>query len=163
MANVSPPTLTVAEQRLRLKRVFDIADQLGFVGTVEYRHVYSRSGGAQYGQGQTQEDDLLIVYAEAFDRDADPEDFSLTATIAHERGHQMIVRHPRVAKLLESKFSLEGEEVLASLLSSLICDSEEERKNLFMKAIFELVKKGKSPDLAEAVLLTLRDILEAML
>lgn len=56
-----------------------MARALGFVGRVEYRHVYSASGGAQYGHGAEVESDLLTVYAEAFDRDADPEDFSLSA------------------------------------------------------------------------------------
>jgi hypothetical protein len=51
---------------------------------VEYRHVYSQTGGAQYGRGNTPEEDLLTVYAEAFERDADPQDFSLEAMIAHE-------------------------------------------------------------------------------
>ena len=39
------------------------------------------------------EEDLLIVYAEAFAKEADPEDFSLTAILAHERGHQILARH----------------------------------------------------------------------
>lgn len=68
------------------------------MGRVEYRHVYSQTGGAQYGRGTTAADDLLTVYAEAFERDADPEDFSLGAILAHERGHQLLARHPRIAK-----------------------------------------------------------------
>jgi hypothetical protein len=34
---------------------------------------------AQYGRGSTPEDDMLTVYAEAFERDADPDDFALEA------------------------------------------------------------------------------------
>lgn len=60
---------------------------MGFRGVVEYRHVYSQAGGAQYGLAATEDEDLLIVYAEAFDRDADPEDFALESIGAHERGH----------------------------------------------------------------------------
>src|SRR2546421_6255 len=81
-----------ARRRARRKRVARIARALGFVGHVEYRHVYSQTGGAQYGQGTTAAEDLLTVYAEAFDRDADPDDFSLDAILAHERGHQLLAR-----------------------------------------------------------------------
>src|SRR6478736_5587006 len=75
-----------AQRRARRNRVARIANVLGFVGRVEYRHVYSQTGGAQYGRGSTPEADLLTVYAEAFERDADSEDFSLEAMIAHECG-----------------------------------------------------------------------------
>jgi hypothetical protein len=75
-----------------------VARVLGFVGRVEYRHVYSQTGGAQYGRGTVEANDLLTVYAEAFERDANPEDFSLEAILAHERGHQLLARHPRLAK-----------------------------------------------------------------
>ena len=51
---------------------------------MEYRHVYSQTGGAQYGQASTETEDLLTVYAEAFERDANPEDFSLEAIVAHD-------------------------------------------------------------------------------
>jgi hypothetical protein len=37
--------------------------------------VYSQTGVAQYGRGTEEIGDLLTVYAEAFERDADPEDF----------------------------------------------------------------------------------------
>jgi hypothetical protein len=57
---------------------------LGFVGRIEYRHVNSRFGGAQYVPGAAANEDSLILFAEAFDRDADPDDFSLEAIIAHE-------------------------------------------------------------------------------
>jgi hypothetical protein len=70
---------------------------LGFIGRVEYCHVYSQTGGAQYGRGSAAEQDLLTVYAEAFERDADPNDFSLQAMLAHERGHQLLARHSRIA------------------------------------------------------------------
>ena len=93
MATPTPKPLTAGQQGARLKRITSIARELGFVGAVEYRHVYSNSGGARYGLGQTVERDLLTVYAEAFDRDADPEEFSLTAILAHERGHQILARH----------------------------------------------------------------------
>src|SRR5690242_14626070 len=98
MATRSPQPLSPAELRARRGRVTRLARGLGFVGRVEYRHVYSQTGGAQYGRGTTAADDLLTVYAEAFERDADREDFSLEAILAHERGHQLLARHPRIAK-----------------------------------------------------------------
>ena len=89
MASPSPQPIGPAEARRRRSVARRSARALGFVGQVEYRHVYSQSGGAQYGGGAGAGTDLLTVYAEAFDRDADPDDFSLSAIIAHERGHQL--------------------------------------------------------------------------
>jgi hypothetical protein len=76
MPEHSPKPLSAAELRARQRRVQRIARRMGFVGGVEYRHVHSRSGGAQYCQAATAANDQLIVYAEAFERDADPDDFS---------------------------------------------------------------------------------------
>src|ERR1700730_4322731 len=117
MATQSPRHLSTVALRARKNRVALIAQTLGFVGNVEYRHVYSQTGGAQYGRGSTQDDDLLTVYAEAFERDANPDDFSLDAMIAHERGHQLLARHPRFAKRVAG-ISAASEEILASLLGS---------------------------------------------
>src|SRR5436853_251657 len=91
-----PPKINLAELNGRVRRIREIADRLGFVGRVEYDHVYSGTGGAQFGLGPTPADDLLAVYAEAFDRDANPEDFSLEAILAHERGHQLFFRSPQL-------------------------------------------------------------------
>jgi hypothetical protein len=60
-----------------------------------------------------------MVYAEAFDRDADPEDFSRRAMIAHERGHQILARDPRPAPRLAGA-SPAAEGVLASLLGAMV-------------------------------------------
>src|SRR5215218_4725064 len=120
MAAPEPRPLTTAERRARHRRVARLARSLGFVGRAEYRHVYSQTGGAQYGRGPTGEDDLLTVYSEAFERDANPEDFSLAAILAHERGHQLLARHPRIAPRLGAGVSLAAEEVLASLLGSMV-------------------------------------------
>src|SRR5712664_3396232 len=98
MATPFPRPLGAEQLRARRSRVARIARRFGFVGVVEYRHVNSQSGGAQYGQGSTADEDLLTVYAEAFERDANVEDFSLAAIIAHECGHQLLARHPRIAK-----------------------------------------------------------------
>src|SRR5438132_7667539 len=98
MPSGSPQPISQAQLRLRQTRVSHIAKTFGFIGRVEYRHVYSQSGGAQYGRGPSPEADILMVYAEGFERDADPADFSLEAMIAHECGHQILARHPRIAR-----------------------------------------------------------------
>ena len=123
MANLSPGILTPAERRARRNRAARIARRLGFVGRVEYQHVFSQTGGAQYGRGRTAKEDLLTVYAEAFDRDADPEDFSLEAMIARECGHQILARHPRIAKRVAG-ISAASEEILASLVGAMMCDDD---------------------------------------
>ncbi len=139
-----------------------IAQQVGFLGNVEYRHVYSQTGGAQYGRGNTAEEDLLTVYAEAFERDADPEDFSLEAMIAHECGHQILARHPRIAKRVAG-ISEASEEILASLLGAMICDAEFDRVTLFAKAAAELHDRGQSAESANRQLQQLWELLEALL
>jgi hypothetical protein len=98
MAKPSPRPLTPAKLRACRCHVARLAPGLGVVGRVEYRRVCSQTGGAQYGRGSTADQDSLTVYAEAFERDADPVDFSLNAILAHERGHQLLARHPRIAK-----------------------------------------------------------------
>src|SRR3974390_3483571 len=115
MATPEPRRLNAAERGARRRWVARLARNLGFVGRVEYRHVYSQTGGAQYGRGSAIDEDLLTVYAEAFERDTDPADFSLGAILAHERGHQLLARHPRIASRVTG-LSLGGEEILASLL-----------------------------------------------
>jgi len=148
MANPPPAPLNANQRRARLERVTRIAGQLGFVGIVEYRHVYSKSGGAQYGRARSPEEDLLIVYAEAFDKDVDPEEFSLTAILAHERGHQILARHSRIAERVLGRVSDAGEEILASILGSLICQEQADRDNLIAKAAAALVNYGETPDTA---------------
>src|SRR5262249_15604252 len=95
-----------------------IGHKLGFAGEVEYRHVNSQSGGAQCGLAASPEQDLLIVYAEAFERDANPEEFSLEAILAHECGHQLLARHERLTRKLPSGSSQVSDEIVALLLAS---------------------------------------------
>jgi hypothetical protein len=139
-----------------------LRDSFGFLGRVEYRHVYSQTGGAQYGCGYSVESDLLTVYAEAFDRDADPDDFSLTAIIAHERGHQLLARHARIAKHTAG-ISEGSEEILVSLLGALICEAETGRTSLFAKAVAELSDCGQSAVPAIRQLEDLLSFLERLL
>jgi hypothetical protein len=138
-----PPSLSVADERNRYNRAVKIANNLGFVGSIEYRHFYGRSGGAQYGQARLPEDDLLIIYADAFDRDTDPKEFSLEAIIAHERGHQVVVRHPRVSKLLVGLLTPSNEEVMASVIGSILCPNVADKDNLIAKATFDLIRCGR--------------------
>jgi Zn-dependent protease with chaperone function len=138
------------------------ARALGFVGRVEYRHVYSQSGGAQYGRGAEAGADLLAVYAEAFDRDADPEDFSLSAIIAHERGHQLLARHPRLSVSLAS-VSQGAEEVLASLLGALVLQPGPDRDMLRQKAAFDLLSRGATAETAARVIENFWELLGRLL
>jgi hypothetical protein len=162
MAAPTPGPLTPAERRARRNRVARIARRLGFVGSVEYRHVYSQTGGEQYCRGNTPEEDLLTVYAEAFERDADPDDFSLEAMIAHERGHQVLVRHPRLSVVLASA-SLAAEEVLASLLGALVLEPGPDRDTLLDKAAYDLLCRGATAETAERVIANLWDLLGRLL
>ena len=163
MAKGSPRPLTPAGRRARRTRVALIARRVGFVGRVEYRHVYSQTGGAQYGKATTEADDLLTVYAEAFERDADPEDFSLEAIVAHERGHQLLARHPRIAKQVGGRISAAGEEILASLLGAMICHDAADRDSLVAKAMAELLDREVTQEVAVRQILDLWNLLEALL
>jgi len=163
MPKPAPPPISAAAKRARHDRVVRIAREIGFVGRIEYKHVYSQSGGAQYGQGTTIANDLLTVYCEAFERDADPEEFSLEAIIAHERGHQLLVRHPRIAPRVTGRVSGASEEILASLLGAMLCSSIADQNALFGKAIVELMSHGESPERAQERLDELWDLLEALL
>lgn len=154
MASLSPQPISSAEARRRHAVVLQLARGLGFVGRVEYRHVHSQSGGAQYGRGAAAGSDLLTVYAEAFARDADPDDFSLAGIIAHERGHQVLARHPRLSVLLASA-SAAAEEVLASLLGALVLEPGPDRDTLLEKAAFELLSRGASVETVERVVANL--------
>jgi hypothetical protein len=163
MAQPRPRPISATEQLARAKRVSDIARLLGFVGRVEYRHVYSRAGGAQYGLAGTPGQDLLIVYAEAFDRDANPDDFSLSGIIAHECGHQLLARHDRLTRNLPRAWSSVSEEIVASVLGSLLVNEEKDRQDLLLKAIFDAEKHGLSADRATILIMGLRAVLEEML
>jgi hypothetical protein len=132
------------------------------VGRVEYRHVYSQTGGAQYGRGSTAAEDLLTVYAEAFQRDANQDDFSLDAILAHERGHQLLARHARIAKRVAG-VSEASEGILASLLGAMICPDDTDRGALLAKATAELLDRGQSAEAASRQLQELWSLLETLL
>lgn len=127
--------ISPAEVKARTKRVLAVARKLGFVGAVQYRHAISASGGAIYCLGPTIDEDMLVVYAEAFARDAAGDDFSLEAIIAHERGHQLLHRHERLRRVRPKEISETTEEVLASLLGALITPVPVDSRTLEMKAV----------------------------
>jgi len=92
-----------------------------------------------------------------------PEDFSLQAMIAHECGHQILARHPRLVKRVAG-VSEATEEILASLVGAMICDDEADRFALFAKATAELLDRGgQSAEAATRHLRELWDLLEALL
>jgi hypothetical protein len=125
--------------------------------------VFSSAGGPQYGLGTTPTDDLLIVYAEAFVRDADPTDFSLEALVAHERGHQLLWRHSRLRRMLAARLTPVTEEILSSLLGSVIAGDPADREALVLKALAEAVRRGMAPKRAVVVVDELRRCLEEAL
>jgi hypothetical protein len=130
---------------------------------VEYRHVFSSAGGAQYGLAPLPEHDLLIVYAEAFERDAAPDDFSLEAIIAHECGHQLLARHPRLAPRIARRISSASQEILASILGAIISPAQADRDALLAKAIVELLERGERPEVATGLVTRLKGYLERLL
>lgn len=146
----------------RRGRVVRLARAVGFVGRAEYRHVYSQTGGAQYGRGAAEADDLLTVYAEAFDRDADPDDFTLRAIVAHERGHQLLARHPRLSAHAAGT-SAAAEEVLASVAGALILGPGPDRDALLAKAVAEVLVGRTRPEDAVRLIEDLWDTLGRML
>lgn len=142
MAPKCPKPISKAQLAKRAARVRSIAEQMGFLGRVEYQHLYSRTGGASFGLAAEEEDDLLTVYAEAFDKDEDPGEFSLEAMIAHERGHQMMYRHVKLKRLLPKSWTEPYEEIMASILGAILVESKRDAEDLLLKAYFESVELG---------------------
>ena len=142
MREHEPESISPTERRARIRRTRQIARHLGFVGRVQYEHLYSRSGGAQYCVGPAADYDLLVVYAEAFERDADPHDFALEAIIAHECGHQLLVRNRQLRAVLRKFPGEQFEEIMASLVGSLLLGEAESSQTLVWKATAELAQSG---------------------
>jgi hypothetical protein len=163
MPPLSLKPISAAENRARQQRVSQIARLLGFVGRAEYRHIRSQTGGAQFGLANAAADDVLIIYAEAFERDADPDDFSLEAIIAHECGHQLLARHARLGRNLPTAWSEVSEEIVASLLGSLLVQNEKDQQDLVLKALFEADQHGLEPDRVTLFIMELRALLERIL
>ena len=163
MARQVPSSIALSDDRSRLRRVVRIARGFGFVGHVEYQHVWSHSGGAQFGLGSKISDDILVVSARAFERDANPAEFSLEAILAHECGHQTVLRHPKIRARLPAQLPLESEEVLASLIGSLLVTEIKDRDDLIMKAVFDELACGVPESSAIPLAHDLRNVLERLL
>jgi len=160
---VQPSPISATEMESRLRRIRAMSLDLGFVGKVEYRHVYSQSGGAQYCIGPSVDDDIMVVYAEAFDRNADPEDFSLEAMIAHECGHQRLHRDSKMRKVL-TKFPGDAlEEIVASVLGAILLGKSESAQTLKWKAAAELTDLGVTADYARSFVADLGKLLRNLL
>jgi hypothetical protein len=82
--------------------------------------------------------------------------------IAHERGHQILARHSRIAKRVAG-VSEGSEEILASLLGAMICNDDTDRISLFAKATAELLDHGQTAEEASRQLQELWDQLKALL
>lgn len=163
MMENQPPPLSRFQQQERLRRIVRIARSLGFVGRVEYHHLYSNSGGAQFVPGSSQEEDVLRVFVEAFVRDANPEDFSLEAILAHERGHQILLRNHRLQRLIWFTMSKSTEEFLASLIGSILVSQSTDQDSLLKKAVYEMDKHGLEPEKSKIRAQVLRSYLEKIL
>jgi hypothetical protein len=161
--NHQPDPISAKELQARLRRISAISKDLRFVGSVDYRHVYSQSGGAQYCIGPSADDDIMVLYAEAFERDANSEDFNLDALIAHECGHQRLHRDAKM-KMLAAKFPGEAfEEILASLIGSLILGESESSATLVWKATMELGNLTVRPESVIPFIDRLRKLLRSFL
>jgi hypothetical protein len=162
MSRRDPPPIGNLEARARRQRIGRMARSLGFRGRVEYRHVYSQTGGAQFCLGPSIDFDLLVVYAEAFERDADPEDFALQAIIAHECGHQRLLRDRTLVSIGHRVAGGVYEEVLASLLGSLIVRQTRDAEHLVWKATVDLASVGMSPQDTIRTIEELRGLLKEL-
>lgn len=160
MSQHRPEPISAAELARCERRITAIARKMGFIGRIEYRHVYSRAGGAQYGLARHEKDDLLIVYAEAFERDADANDFSLEAMIAHERGHQLLERHKPIRRNIPAGWSEGSDEIAASILGSLVAEDASDREILLAKAVVETNKRGLEFEKAVVLVYKIRALLE---
>lgn len=163
MGTSGPDPISKADESARRRRVLRIAREQGFIGRVEYRHVYGHTGGGQYCHAPMSGQDVLLVFAEAFERDADPEDFSLESILAHERGHQLLLRHERITRTVPLDWSDASEEIVASLIGSIIVRAEADQHDLLMKAGFDAVSAGFDAEKVVEFLTELRALLEELL
>jgi hypothetical protein len=137
-----PHPISGDEKRRRLQRVERIARSLGFVGRIEYRHEYRGTGGAQIGLAPTPDTDRLTVDARAFERDANPAEYSLQAIIAHELGHQLLHRRSHLRVFLARWPGQAAEEMMASVIGARLVDNEKDRDDLILKAVGEAMMCG---------------------
>jgi len=74
-----------------------------------------------------------------------------------------LLRVKRLARVCSGRIALSSEEVLASLVGSLLVQAPIDRHNLLLKAVVEVLNVGVPPDKAEDLVIELRSILEQLL
>lgn len=79
------------------------------------------------------------------------------------RGHQILKRNPRLQNTLAARLTGVSEEILASLLGSLIADEYEDRVTLYYKAIVEASEWGVESRRLVPLIDNLRNLLEKAL
>src|SRR6266404_5194724 len=90
-------------------------------------------------------------------------DFRLEALIAHECGHQRLHRNPKLRPVLARFPGEEFEEILASLVGSILLGESESSQTLVWKAAAELTDLGATVAYAERLVERLIDILRKLL
>lgn len=161
--NDEPKPISDSTRRTRVRRIRQLCRELGFRGRVEYRHLRSQSGGAQFLLGESRRHDRIVVYAEGFDRDADPADFDLEAIVAHECGHCELIRNRQLRRVLQGMPHRGFEEILSSLVGSILLARSESAQTLVWKATIELAELGFAPDRTVYFIQRLRTLMRALL
>ena len=72
----------------------------------------------------------------------------------------MLARNPALATILAKGIGQPGEEILASLIGSLIAQSDQDRQDLYYKALYDAIEQQIEPARAVQLLHDLRSVLE---
>lgn len=75
----------------------------------------------------------------------------------------LLARHPRISKRVEGRLSAAGEEILASLLGAMLCESDSDRDALIAKSTVELAQYTSPTEAVMQRLRELRELLRALL
>ena len=153
----------MTERARRIDLIRQTASKLGFSGRVEYWHTIDPAGPAQLRLGVNIRSDVMRVFAPAFQWESNPDDFSLTAIIAHECGHQVIHRHRIVRRWLLPDFSLCSEEVAASLIGASLAISTTDRNALVKKAMYDAIVGETNPSVVFPLVEDVQKVLELAL
>jgi len=87
----------------------------------------------------------------------------LLAVGTGEAAAELLARHPRLTRLTQPIVAWVTEEILASLLGSLLVENEKDQKDLLLKAAGEAADRGMDAQRASLFLTRLREILEKYL
>lgn len=163
MSSHQPSAITFTERARRIDLVRQLAAKVGFCGRVEYRHRYDSSGPAQIRLGAKIGDDVMLVFAEAFDWKEDSRHFSLEAVLAHECGHQVFHHHPMLRRLFARDLSIHLEEIAASIIGALLVTNVADHDALLDKAVGEALQGCSDPADAAQTFNGIRKTLEVVL